>query len=564
MEAAKDTKAEKETKAAKKANRQAQAGSKPKADPKQKAESKQKSDEPKLIGITCKKSEDFSDWYQQSLIKGEMIEYTDIPGCFIYLPKSYGIWERIQRFFNDHIEKLGVENVYFPLFISEANLQREKDHIEGFAAEVAWVDRGGKTKLDPPVAIRPTSETTISDYYSKKVRSHRDLPIRFNQWAPVVRWEFKHAVPFLRTREFLWQEGHTVHQSKEMADQEVRQILDIYAAIYEELLAVPMVKGRKTVNEQFPGALYTTTVEGFIPEVGRGIQGATSHGLGQHFAKMFEIAYEDPDQQVKEGERRQKLYAWQNSWGFTTRSIGVMAMIHGDDKGLFLPPRVANVQVILVPVGITAKTTEESRKKLYDEVDGLCSTLKEAGVRVRCDDREDKSPGFKFAEHELRGVPLRLEYGPKDAEKGVVTFSRRDQSLIDGGKGTIPVADIAKEVPLLLEQIQADMFKRASEDYASHRKVVRDWNHFVPELNAKHVLLVPHCLGGDCEDEIKKDSSAQNADPSEKVDPRAPSMGAKSLCIPDEQPEPLKEGTKCIHPRCQKNAEKWVLFGRSY
>lgn len=525
---------------------------------KQPAMSKKKAGEPELIGITVKKSEDLAEWYQQTILKGELLEFSDVPGCYIYQPNSYRIWEFIQEFFNKRIRKMGVKNCYFPLFISEANLQKEKDHIEGFAAEVAWVTEGGKNKLDKRLAVRPTSETAMYDFYSKKIRSHRDLPLKMNQWNNVVRWEFKHPMPFIRSREFLWQEGHTAHMTEEEAGIEVRQILDHYADIYQELLAVPVVKGVKTVNEQFPGAHYTTTVEGYIPAVGRGIQAGTSHCLGQHFAKMFKIEVEDPHQVVKEGEARKKLLVWQNSWGFTTRSIGIMILIHGDDKGLIIPPRVADIQTILVPVGVTAKTTDEDRTKLYDEIKKIASTLEEADVRVECDFREGYSPGYKFNDWEMKGVPLRLEFGPKDSANSVVTTSRRDRD----GKSTIPIKDLGTEVPNLLEQIQADMFKKAHDEYAAHRKIVREWKDFVPELNAKNVVIVPHCLGGECEDEIKKDSSGQVE--GQEVDVRAPSMGAKSLCIPDEQPEEIKEGTKCVNPKCGKAARKWVMFGRSY
>jgi len=511
--------------------------------------------------ITEKKSGDLSEWYQQVILKGEMLDFTDIPGCYIYQPASYRIWEFITEFFNARIRKMGVKNCYFPLFISEANLQREKDHIEGFAAEVAWVTEGGKTKLEKRLAVRPTSETAMYSFYAKKIRSHRDLPLKMNQWNNVVRWEFKHAVPFLRSREFLWQEGHTAHLTEEEAGKEVLEILDHYAAIYEELLAVPVVKGVKTKNEQFPGAHYTTTIEGFIPAVGRGIQAATSHCLGQHFAKMFDITVEDPNQQIEAGAKRDKLHVWQNSWGFTTRSIGVMILVHGDDRGLVVPPRVAEIQVVIVPAGITAKTTEAEREQLYDEVYKIKQTLEAADVRVELDLREGYTPAFKWAEWELKGVPLRLEFGPKDAANGVVTTARRDIEGRDG-KGTIPVADIATGVPALLETIQADLFKRAEKEYAEHRKEVTEWKDFVPTLNAKNVLLVPHCLGGECEDEIKKDSAANSE--SGEVDARAPSMGAKSLCIPAEQPGAFKEGQLCINPKCGKKAEKWVMFGRSY
>lgn len=504
------------------------------------------------------KEEDLSEWYQQVITKGEMLEFSDVPGCYIYEPASYAIYESIQDFFNKRIKKMGVRNCYFPIFISEANLQREKDHIEGFAAEVAWVTEGGRNKLEKKLAVRPTSETAMYGYFSKKIRSHRDLPLKLNQWNNVVRWEFKHPMPFIRSREFLWQEGHTAHLTEEGAGKEVLQILDHYAAIYEELLAVPVVKGKKTVNEQFPGAHYTTTVEGFLPAVGRGIQAGTSHCLGQHFAKMFDITVEDP--KAKEGEKKEKLYVWQNSWGLTTRSIGIMILTHGDNKGLIIPPRVAEIQVVIVPVGITAKSTDEDREKLNKEVEGLVEVLRAADVRVEADMRDGYSPGFKFNEWELKGVPLRLEFGPKDSAKHVVTASRRDRAE----KTEVPIVSLEKDIPALLETIQADLFRKADDEYRAHRKVITTWDDFVPTLNAKNVCIVPHCLDGACEDQIKELSSG-NVE-GQEVDARAPSMGAKSLCIPFQQDfEGLKEGeTNCTNPKCEKKAQKWVMFGRSY
>lgn len=417
----------------------------------------------------------------------------------------------------------------------------------------------GKDKLQTRLAVRPTSETAMYPYYAKKIRSHRDLPLRLNQWNNVVRWEFKHAMPFLRSREFLWQEGHTAHLTKEAAGEEVLQILDHYAAAYEDLLAVPVVKGTKTDNEKFAGADYTTTIEGYIPATGRGIQAGTSHCLGQHFSKMFGITVEDPS--AKEGEKKPPLHVWQNSWGFTTRSIGVAVLIHGDDKGLVIPPRVAEVQVVIVPVGITAKLAQETKDKMLQETEAIRFTLQEAGVRVESDLRDNYSPGFKFNEWELKGVPLRIEFGPKDSENHVITVSRRDQD----GKSTIPITEISKEVPELLETIQKDMFQRASEAYAKHRVNVTDWEQFVPSLNAKNVNIIPHCLGGPCEDEIKELSKRKSQGDDLAEDARAPSMGAKSLCIPFEQPEGLVEGeTKCLNPNCKNLAKKWVMFGRSY
>ncbi|KAL9049526.1 MAG: hypothetical protein Q9162_007172 [Coniocarpon cinnabarinum] len=506
-------------------------------------------------GITTKKDDDLAAWYQEVLLKGDFLEYSDIPGCYILNPPSYAIWESIQAFLNARFRKMGVRNCYFPLFISEANLQREKDHLEGFEAEVAWVTHGGKDKLPSRLAVRPTSETAMYPHYAKKIRSHRDLPLRLNQWNNVVRWEFKHAMPFLRSREFLWQEGHTAHLTEESASKEVYEILDHYASVYEDLLAVPVVKGTKTDNEKFAGAYYTTTVEGFIPSTGRGIQAATSHCLGQHFSKMFGITVEDPS--AKEGEKKPPIHVWQNSWGFTTRTIGVMILVHSDDKGLVLPPRAAELQVVIVPVGLTAKTSAEVREKLNKETDAIRAVLEAVDVRAHVDHR-DYSPGWKFNDWELKGVPLRLEFGPKDSQNDVVTCSRRDQH----GKTTIPIFSIEQDVPALLETIQSDLYTKAKAAYDSHRKVITKWDDFVPSLNGKNVNIIPHCLGDKCEDEVKELSKRTSVGDDTTEDARAPSMGAKSLCIPFEQPENLPE--TCLRPNCGEKARKWVMFGRSY
>ncbi|RAH87732.1 prolyl-tRNA synthetase [Aspergillus japonicus CBS 114.51] len=524
---------------------------------------KKKIDGAALIGIDVSKEEDFPGWYQQVLTKGDMLDYYDVSGCFILKPASYSIWEEIQNWFNGYIKKIGVKNCSFPLFVSEDVLQREKDHIEGFAAEVAWVTHAGSTPLEKKIAIRPTSETVMYPYYAKWIRSHRDLPLKLNQWNSVVRWEFKHPQPFLRTREFLWQEGHTAHLTQDAAHEEVMQILDLYARIYEELLAVPVVKGQKTEKEKFAGGLYTTTVEGYIPATGRGIQGGTSHGLGQNFSKMFGITVEDPS--AKGDEKKPPIHVWQNSWGLSTRTLGVMVMIHSDNRGLVLPPRVAENQTVIVPVGITAKTSDEERSKLYAEIDRLVSILQDAGVRAISDLREGYSPGWKFNEWELRGVPLRIEFGPGEMAGGFVTAARRDIPGKDG-KAPIQIAELATAVPALLETIQKDLYNRADNEYRSHRKLITNWDDFTPALNDKNVCIIPHCLTEECEDQIK-DMSARKAeeDSGEAQDARAPSMGAKSLCIPFDQPEGIVAGeTKCCNPKCTRPAEKWCMFGRSY
>lgn len=506
----------------------------------------------KLIGITVDKDLDFSGWYQQILVKGEMLEYYDISGCYIMRPASYAIWEAIQRYLDDKIKNLGVQNAYFPMFVSSRVLEREKDHIEGFAAEVAWVTKAGSSELEKPIAIRPTSETIMYSYYAKWVRSYRDLPIKLNQWNSVVRWEFKHPQPFLRAREFLWQEGHTAHLNFEEAEKEMMQILDFYVSVYKDLLAVPVIKGRKTELEKFAGSMMTTTCEGYIPQTGRGIQGATSHHLGQNFSKMFNLSFENPL-----GSEHPKLYAYQNSWGLSTRAIGIMIMIHSDNKGLVTPPRVSQYQVVILPVGITAKSTDEQREKIYTASRQLESRLKKVGIRVFGDYNDNYTPGWKFAQYELKGIPLRLEYGPKDMETGKVIVVRRN----DFKKYIINESESEIEIPKLLETMQNDMYIRAKQIYDAHKIIVKEWKDFIPTLNNKNVILAPWCGISECEDDIKYSSAKKDNGEEIEVEERSPSMGAKSLCIPFEQPE-LELGQKCI--KCDNEAIQYCMFGRSY
>ncbi|EEB06218.1 cytoplasmic proline-tRNA ligase Prs1 [Schizosaccharomyces japonicus yFS275] len=512
-----------------------------------------------LIGVTVRKDLDFPGWYQQVLTKSDMIEYYDISGCYILKPWSYFIWEVIQKWFDTEIKKIGVKNGYFPLFVSSRVLEKEKDHVEGFAPEVAWVTRAGSSDLEEPIAIRPTSETVMYPYYAKWIRSHRDLPLRLNQWNSVVRWEFKNPQPFLRTREFLWQEGHTAFLTKEEADKEVHYILDLYSRVYSDLLALPVVKGVKSENEKFAGGLYTTTCEGYIPTTGRGIQGATSHGLGQNFSKMFNIAVEDPDAELVNGERP-KRYIWQNSWGLSTRTIGVAVMVHGDDKGLKLPPAVASIQAIVVPCGITNKTTDAQRAELENKCKQIADSLVAGEVRAEVDLRS-YTPGYKFAHWELKGVPLRIEYGPNDAKKEQVTAVRRDTFE----KIAIPLANLANGVQDVLAAIQKNMYEVAKKARDAHIVKVKEWKDFVPALNKKNLVLIPWCNTTPCE-KLIKEKSARQANGDEPEDEKAPSMGAKSLCIPLEQPtgeDAIVPGvTKCCY--CGEEAKVWGLFGRSY
>ncbi|KAI0200512.1 prolyl-tRNA synthetase [Astrocystis sublimbata] len=494
-----------------------------------------------IIGITAAKETDFSQWYQELVVKGEMVEYySEVRECDTRTPSAMYTWNTIRKWFQEKIEAMGVEETSFPMFLSSKSLEK------GFAPELAWVTKAGDKDLEVPVAVRPTSEAVMYPYYAKWIRSHRDLPFRLNQWNNVVRWEAKQTTPFLRAREFLWQEGHTAHLTEESASKEVLEILELYAAVYEELLAVPVVRGKKTEAEKFAGGHWTTTVEGFIPTNGRGIQGATSHCLGQNFSKMFDVTVEDPD---KKGE---KIHVWQNSWGLSTRVIGVMAMIHSDNKGLVTPPRVARLQAIIIPVGITNKMSAEDKASHGKKVDELYDTLKKAGVRIDVDSRDGHTPGFKFAEWELK-------FGPKDAANNVISYARRDS----GEKGTISLDELATEVPELLETIQRSLYEKAEAAFSSHRLVLTDWTKVVPALDDKNVVIIPFCEAVACEDRIKeitKSEEPKEGAPHEKQ----PTMGMKSLCIPFKQPQDLAPETKCLSPECSAVAKSWTMFGRSY
>jgi len=384
--------------------------------------------------------------------------------------------------------------------------------------------------------------------YAKWIQSHRDLPIKLNQWNNVVRWEFKHPQPFLRTREFLWQEGHTAFATFPEAKEEVMTILDLYRRVYEELLAIPVVRGKKTEKEKFAGGDYTTTVEAYIGAAGRAIQGATSHHLGQNFSKMFDITFESPQTGEKE-------FVYQNSWGITTRTIGVLVMVHGDNNGLVLPPRVACLQVVIVPCGITNSLKDEERKALYNECEAYEKDLKDAGVRVKADLRENYSPGWKFNHWELKGVPIRVEVGPRDMKNNQYVAVRRDNME----KLTMKKSGLKDDIPALLETIQSTMFAKAKNEMTDRVKVVTKFDDFLDGLEKKCLLQAPFCGLEDCEDEIKE-LSKKDSD----LEPNAPSMGAKSLCIPFNQPAQVEDCTKCIKPGCSRKPLFYTMFGRSY
>lgn len=503
-----------------------------------------------LLALQWKKSENFAMWYTDVIVLSEMISYYDISGCYILRPWSYKIWELIQFWFNDKIEELGVENAYFPLFVSKDRLEIEKDHVEGFAPEVAWVTKSGDGDLAKPIAIRPTSETIMYPAYSDWIRSHRDLPLKLNQWSNVVRWEFKYPTPFLRTREFLWQEGHTAHTTFEDADDMVMKALDLYRRVYEELLAVPVVPGYKTEKEKFAGGFRTTTVEAYIAGSGRAIQGATSHNLGQNFGKMFDITFQD--------EQGKKQIAWQTSWGLTTRTIGVMVMVHGDDIGLVLPPKMAPQQIVIV--AILSKNLGPEQANPYCQK--ILADLKQCGIRAKYDDREIYNPGWKYNHWEQKGVPIRVEVGPRDIEQNSARIVIRH----NGVKEDFAVDGLGVLLKQKLDDIQNAMFVKAKEARDSHIVKITEWKDFVPNLEKRNLVLAPWCGGEneEWEDWVKKTSKEESLKLSGEEgedEQTSTSVAAKTLCIPFDQPE-LPPGTKCI--ASGMDAKCWVLWGRSY
>lgn len=476
-------------------------------------------------GLTASKDKDFSEWYTQLIQKAELIEYSPVSGCYILRPNAYHIWEKVQNYFDALIKADGVKNCYFPLFIPESLLTKEKEHVEGFAPEVAWVDYGGDTKLGERLAVRPTSETIMYDAYAKWIRSHKDLPLRLNQWNNVVRWEFKHCTPFLRSREFLWQEGHTAFATQKEAAVEARQILDLYEQVFREMYALPVLKGQKSEAEKFAGAEYTLSVEAFLPN-GKAIQGATSHHLGQHFSRAFGISFID--------EKQQQQFVYQNSWGISTRSIGVMILMHSDDRGLVLPPKVALTQVVIVPI-----LFDDSKTAVLKEAQNLLKRLMKKGLSVHLDDRDDYTPGWKFNEWEMKGVPLRIELGPKDLAKKQAMVARRDT----GEKKAINLDKIETEVPDLLEQIQVSLLEKAEKNLKENIIPVLNLKDAEKQLKAEKLIFAPWCGQPTCEEEFKTKT------------------GAKSLNSPFEQPA-LKKDQTCF--ACKEKAKVWFYFGKSY
>ena len=477
-------------------------------------------DKKKLVSEITSMDVDFAQWYTDIVKKAEMIDYSSVKGCVIMRPYAQALWENIQHVLDGMFKETGHENVAMPIFIPESLLQKEKDHVEGFAPEVAWVTHGGSEKLEERLCVRPTSETLFCEHYAKVVRSWRDLPKLYNQWCSVVRWE-KTTRPFLRSREFWWQEGHTVHATAEEAMEETLRMLNIYAKFCEEYLAIPVLKGEKTEKERFAGAEKTYTIEAMMHD-GKALQSGTSHYFGNGFAKAFNMQYTDQNNTLQ--------YMEQTSWGVSTRLIGAIIMTHGDNEGLVLPPRIAPTQLVVIPVashkpGVTEKATE------------LLETVKTAGIRAKIDLSEN-SPGWKFAEYEMKGVPLRLEVGPRDIEQGQCVLVRRDNRE----KTVVKFEDLAATIPALLEDIQKSLFEKALRNREEHTYTAKSLDE-MKDILKEHVGFVKSMWCGDraCEEKIKEET------------------GMPSRCMPFEQ-----EHISDVCPVCGKPAHKMVVWGIAY
>jgi prolyl-tRNA synthetase len=434
-------------------------------------------------------SQDFSRWYLDVVRRAELADYSPVKGCMVIRPYGYAIWELIQQALDRRIKATGHVNAYFPLFIPESLLHKEAEHVEGFAPQVAYVTHGGGEELEERLVVRPTSEAIIGTMYAKWVQSWRDLPILINQWANVVRWE-KVTRPFLRTTEFLWQEGHTAHETEAEAEEETRKILDLYKETVETEMAVPVIAGIKSESEKFAGALRTYSIEALMGD-GRALQAGTSHNLGQNFAKAFDITFQARDKSVQ--------HVWGTSWGMTTRLVGAAIMVHGDDSGLVLPPRVAPYQVVVVPIG-----RDNWRETVLPKAQEIQRELVAAGIRVTLDERDER-PGWKFAEWELRGVPLRLEIGPKDIEKSAVLVARRDTRE----KQSLPMEGLPARIRVLLDDVQQNLFARANQFREEHTQRVESYDAFKQAMEGRPgFIIAPWCGLAACEAQIKNDTQA--------------------------------------------------------
>jgi prolyl-tRNA synthetase len=474
--------------------------------------------EKKLVEAITSMETDFAQWYTDVVKKAELIEYSSVRGCMILRPNGYSIWENIQKELDSRFKATGVENVYMPMFIPESLLQKEKDHVEGFAPEVAWVTHGGLEPLQERLCVRPTSETLFCDFYSNIIQSYRDLPKLYNQWCSVVRWE-KTTRPFLRSMEFLWQEGHTAHATAEQAEERTIQMLNVYADFCEQVLAIPMIKGRKSEKEKFAGAHATYTIEALMHD-GKALQSGTSHNFGDGFAKAFDIQYTDNENKLQ--------YVHQTSWGMSTRIIGAIIMVHGDDSGLVLPPRIAPTQVMIVPIMQKKEGVLEKAAEIKEKL---------GAYRVKVDDA-DKSPGWKFSEQEMRGIPIRIEIGPKDIEANQAVIVRRDTRE----KITVSLDEIDKKVGEILTLMQAEMLERARTHRDTHTYTATNMEEFAQTVAQKPGFIkAMWCEDEACEKEIKEKT------------------GATSRCMPFEQ-EKIADTCVC----CGKPAKTMAYWGKAY
>ncbi len=485
-----------------------------------------KLEEKDSLGISVAKNQDFSEWYTQVVSKAELTDYASGKGFIVLRPYGYEIWEQIRSYFDSRIRKSGHRNAYFPTLIPQSLLKREAEHFEGFTPEVFWVTKSGKQDLADVYAVRPTSETIIHDSMSKWIRSWRDLPMLLNCWNSVLRAEIKSTKPFIRSSEFLWQEGHTAHASEESAEKEVMDILLVYRDLMQDLLAIPVLIGKKTEKEKFVGAVYTTTLEAMMPD-GKAVQMGTSHHLGQNFSKPFEIRFL--------GEDGQLHFVWQTSWGISWRLIGAVVMQHGDDKGLVLPPRVAPVQAVIIPIIFSSSKAAEISKKCSE----ISEKLEAAGVRVSVDSRENYTPGWKFNEWELKGVPLRIEIGPRDVANGTCVFVRRDGVI----KETIQLSYVVNSAKKTLEAIQETLLEKAKATLTSQITEATSYEMLEKTIESKGGFVrAPWCEGPTCETKVKEETGA---------DIRLLSF--------DEKP---KQDAKCIV--CGAAATQIAYFGRAY
>lgn len=462
-----------------------------------------------MAGITELAEDAVAEWYNDVVQRAQLADYSPVRGCMVIRPYAYSVWETIQRWLDDRLKETGHQNAYFPIFIPQSFIQREKEHVEGFAPQLAVVTHGGGEELAEPLVVRPTSETIIYDAYARWVQSYRDLPLLINQWANVVRWEIRTRL-FLRTMEFLWQEGHTAHATAEEAVKEARLILSLYVKLIEEQLAIPVLQGRKSAKERFAGARDTYTVESLMRD-GRALQMGTSHDLGQNFSKAFEVWFLDRD-----GERRQP---WSTSWAVTTRLIGALVLAHGDSKGLLLPPRVAPTQVVIVPI----YRSDEQRSAVITKAGELVTELRQAGVRAQVDGREEVTPGFKFNDWEMRGVPVRLELGPRDLAASQVIAARRDTAE----KQPIPIAELAAHIPQLLETIQAALFQRALDFRERHTYDAASLADLAVLDERPGFYRLNWCGEGACEEQLATYKATIRAIP---LDEEAHPTGACAVC----------------------------------